>query len=91
VAIPVSLIILIAIFLATPAYGAREPGKVFGIWLTEGGNSKLKIFPCGDKACAKVVRLKNPTYTPAKPGRSSHKHREETSICETNIYIISNA
>ena len=40
-----SLIILIVIFLAAPAFGATEPGNVFGIWLTEGGNSKLEIFP----------------------------------------------
>lgn len=48
------LIMLVAIFLAVPVFGSMEQGSVFGIWLTEGGDAKLEIFPCGDKACAKV-------------------------------------
>jgi uncharacterized protein (DUF2147 family) len=62
------VIILIAIFPAMPAFGAMEPGNVFGVWLTEGGDSKLEIFPCGDKACAKVIWLKHPAYINSKDG-----------------------
>jgi uncharacterized protein (DUF2147 family) len=58
----ISLLILLTMFLATPALGSAQPEDLFGIWLTEGGSAKLEIFPCGDKACGKVVWLKHPNY-----------------------------
>jgi uncharacterized protein (DUF2147 family) len=62
------LSILLAMFLATPAFASAEPGDIFGIWLTEGGSAKLEIFPCGDKACGKVIWLKQPNYVDSSDG-----------------------
>lgn len=63
-----SLIILVVIFLAAPVFGAMEQESVFGVWVTEGGESKLEIYSCGDKACAKVIWIKHPTYVSSKDG-----------------------
>ncbi len=64
------LFILAAMTLtAAPVLGAAEGGSIFGVWLTEGGASKLEIAPCGDnKACARVIWIKNPTYVNGKDG-----------------------
>jgi uncharacterized protein (DUF2147 family) len=62
------LFILAMLFWVAPTFGAIDSGSVFGVWLTEEGNSKLEIYPCGDKTCAKVVWLKYPTYLNSKEG-----------------------
>jgi uncharacterized protein (DUF2147 family) len=63
------LFILTAMVLtATPVFGVAAGDSVFGIWLTEGGLSKLEITPCGDKACAHVVWLKHSTYMNSTDG-----------------------
>ncbi len=63
------LFILTAMILtATPVFGVAAGESVFGIWLTDGGLSKLEIAPCGDKACAHVVWLKNSTYMNSTDG-----------------------
>ena len=49
-----------ALFLGTfvvPAALAAEP---VGLWLTEGGKSRVEIAPCGDKLCGTIVWLKEP-------------------------------
>ncbi len=54
--------------IPAPLFGSGEGESVFGVWLTEGGASKLEIAPCGDKACARVVWMKNSTYMNSKDG-----------------------
>ena len=46
---------------ATTAF-ASAPDKVLGLWKTEGGDSRLELFRCGDKICGKIVWLKAPNY-----------------------------
>jgi len=49
--------------MAAPVFGVTGgEGSVFGVWMTEQGNSRLEIAPCGDKACAKVIWMKHATY-----------------------------
>jgi uncharacterized protein (DUF2147 family) len=62
------IIVLVEIVLVALAFGAEEQRGVFGVWLTEGRDSKLEIYPCGDKACAKVIWMKHPTYVNSKDG-----------------------
>lgn len=62
------LLILVFLSLTVPAFGSSEPGDIFGVWLTEGGSAKLEIFPCGDKACAKVIWLKHPNFVDSSDG-----------------------
>ncbi len=63
------LFILAAMILtAAPTAGAAEGDSVFGVWLTEGGASKLEIAPCGEKACARVVWMRNTNYMNSKDG-----------------------
>jgi len=64
----IPLLILLTISLATPALGSAEPGDLFGVWVTEGGGAKLEIFPCGNKACGKVIWLKHPNYVNSSDG-----------------------
>jgi uncharacterized protein (DUF2147 family) len=62
-------ILTIMLLMAAPVCGAAEVGSVFGLWMTEGGASKLEILPCGEnKACAKIIWLKNPNYVNSKDG-----------------------
>jgi uncharacterized protein (DUF2147 family) len=63
------LFMLTVISLApAPLCATGEGESVFGVWLTEGGASKLEIAPCGDNACARVVWMKNSTYMNSKDG-----------------------
>jgi uncharacterized protein (DUF2147 family) len=52
---------------STTAFGAG-PGDVLGSWKTEGGDSRLELFKCGDKICGKIVWLKEPNYIDSKDG-----------------------
>lgn len=52
---------------ATTAFGAG-PGNILGSWKTEGGDSRLELFRCGEKICGKIVWLKVPSYIDSKDG-----------------------
>lgn len=52
---------------ATTAFGAG-PSNVLGLWKTEGGDSQLELFRCGEKVCGKIVWLKVPNYIDSKDG-----------------------
>jgi uncharacterized protein (DUF2147 family) len=52
---------------ATTAFGAG-PGDVLGSWTTDGGDSRLELFRCGEKICGKIVWLKHPNYMNSKDG-----------------------
>jgi uncharacterized protein (DUF2147 family) len=51
---------------ATIAFGAG-PSNVLGLWKTEGGDSQLELFRCGEKVCGKIVWLKVPNYIDSSP------------------------
>jgi uncharacterized protein (DUF2147 family) len=52
---------------ATTAFGAG-PSHVLGSWKTDGGDSRLEFFRCGEKICGKIVWLKEPNYSNSKDG-----------------------
>ena len=55
-------IFLAAVLLtASTSFGAG-PANILGQWKTDGGDSRLEIYSCGNKICGKIVWLKVPTY-----------------------------
>jgi uncharacterized protein (DUF2147 family) len=52
---------------ATTALGAGLNG-ILGVWTTEGDESQVEIFRCGEKLCGTIIRLKNPVYTGGRDG-----------------------
>jgi len=52
---------------ATTAFGAG-PDDVLGTWKTDGGDSQLELFQCGDKICGKIIWLKVPKYIDSNDG-----------------------
>ena len=63
------LTILAMVLLATvTTYGAGQD-SILGLWKTEGGESKLEIFRCGEKVCVKIAWLKEPDYTDSSEGQ----------------------
>jgi uncharacterized protein (DUF2147 family) len=52
---------------ATTVFGAG-PGDVLGSWKTDGGDSLLEFFRCGEKICGKIVWMKEPNYIYRKDG-----------------------
>jgi uncharacterized protein (DUF2147 family) len=52
---------------ATTAFGA-VPANILGSWKTDGGDSKLEFFKCGEKICGKIIWLKVPKYIDSNDG-----------------------
>jgi len=52
---------------ATTAFSAG-PSDILGSWKTDGGDSRLELFRCGEKICGKIVWLKQPNYIDSKDG-----------------------
>ena len=52
---------------ATTAFGAG-PSDILGSWKTDGGDSQLELFRCGEKICGKIVWLKVPNYIDSEDG-----------------------
>lgn len=52
---------------ATTAFGAGSD-DILGSWKTEGGDSQLEFFRCGEKICGKIIWLKVPNYIDSKDG-----------------------
>jgi uncharacterized protein (DUF2147 family) len=62
------LTVLVTVLLsATTAFGAG-PNDILGLWKTDGGDSQLEFFKCGEKICGKIVWLKHPNYMKSKDG-----------------------
>jgi uncharacterized protein (DUF2147 family) len=62
------LTFLAAILLTASTSFAATPGDVLGLWKTDGGDSQLELFKCGDKICGKIVWLKVPKYIDRNDG-----------------------
>jgi uncharacterized protein (DUF2147 family) len=56
-----------ALLTTTMAFGAG-PSTVLGSWKTDGGDSRLELFRCGEKICGKIIWLKVPNYIDSKDG-----------------------
>ncbi len=62
------LIVLAIILLTATTVFSAQPGDILGIWTTDGGDSRLELFKCGEKICGKIVWLKVPKYIDSKDG-----------------------
>ena len=61
------LAILAALLIAPPAK-AQAGGGANGIWLTEAGDAKVRVSPCGAGICGVIVWLRDPiNATTGKP------------------------
>ena len=58
----------IILLSATTAFGAGL-NNILGIWKTAMDESKVEVFMCGEKICAKIIWLKNPVYTDSRDGK----------------------
>ncbi len=63
----IHIILAMGLLTATTAFSAG-PGEVLGVWKTDGGDSHLELFRCGDTICGKIVWLKVPKYIDRKDG-----------------------
>jgi uncharacterized protein (DUF2147 family) len=61
-------IFLTTILLTAATVFGAGPGDILGPWKTDGGDSRLEFFKCGDKICGKIVWLKVPNYIDKKDG-----------------------
>jgi uncharacterized protein (DUF2147 family) len=50
-----------ALLIATNAFGA-DPKGILGVWKTNGGESQVEIFMCGEKFCGRIIWLQNPIH-----------------------------
>jgi uncharacterized protein (DUF2147 family) len=41
---------------------------ILGVWKTEMDESKVEIFPCGEKICGTIIWLNKPIYTDSRDG-----------------------
>ena len=57
----------IILLTAATAFGAG-PAEIIGVWKTDGGDSRLELFRCGNKICGKIVWLKAPSYIDSMDG-----------------------
>jgi uncharacterized protein (DUF2147 family) len=63
----ISIFVMTFLLTAATAFGAGT-SDVTGYWKTEGGDSWLEIFRCGDAMCANVAWLKVPKYIDSQDG-----------------------
>jgi len=63
----VPALLMVLLLTASTALGA-VPDNVLGLWKTDGGDSQLDLFRCGDKICGKIVWLKTPSYIDSNDG-----------------------
>ena len=61
-------ICLVSILLTAATVFGAGPADVTGVWKTDGGDSHLELFRCGDKICGKIVWLKVPNYIDSVDG-----------------------
>jgi uncharacterized protein (DUF2147 family) len=62
---------------------AASPGKEFGTWFDDSGDGAIKIEPCGDKLCGKIVWLKEPLNDKGEPLHDAHN--PDTSLRKRTI------
>lgn len=60
-------LLAIALFVTSTAFAAGSD-SVLGLWKTDGGESQVELFKCGDGICGKVVWLKVPKYIDSADG-----------------------
>jgi uncharacterized protein (DUF2147 family) len=58
--------------LASPAFAASP----VGLWATEGAKGQVRIEPCGEKLCGKIVALAEPNNAEGQPKRDRNNPDE---------------
>ena len=59
-ALPVVLAIALGLVHGVAAGRAKPRTDPFGVWLTQAGDAKVVVRPCGAAICGKIVWLKQP-------------------------------
>jgi uncharacterized protein (DUF2147 family) len=63
----VSFMVGALLLTASTVFGAGH-GDVLGLWTTEGGDSKVELYRCGESICGKIAWLKHPGYIDSADG-----------------------
>jgi uncharacterized protein (DUF2147 family) len=54
------ILMTLAVLLAAPPAQAQVEGAVSGVWLTQAGDARVRVSPCGGGICGVVVWLREP-------------------------------
>lgn len=65
-----------AALAATAALTGTAHAEPQGTWLTAGGKSHVRIAPCGDKLCGRIVWLAEPNNDQGQPKRDAENEDE---------------
>lgn len=65
--VKIRIIIAVVLLSATTAFSAGS-AEILGPWITQGGDSHLEFYKCGEKICGKIIRLKVPNYIDSNDG-----------------------
>ncbi len=60
-----NLLVLAALFTSTPSLAQGD--SPVGQWLTEGGQSRVEIYTCGEELCGRIIWLKEPNEADGTP------------------------
>lgn len=71
-----NLFLAIALMLVAPFVMGQTADDILGIWLTEGGKSKVEVFKKEGKYYAKIIWLKTPNYEDGTPKVDKHNPDE---------------
>lgn len=63
--------VLATIILLGATSGAKAADPIEGIWLTQGGESHVKVIKCNETLCNEIIWLKNPNGSDGKPIRDN--------------------
>jgi len=66
------LYICLAALFSLSLFSASALADVTGVWSTIEGKSHVKIEPCGDKLCGKIIWLKEPLNSDGSPKIDIH-------------------
>lgn len=72
-----NILLAIAFLVATPFVNAQKADDIIGVWLTEGGKSKVEVFKKEGKYYAKIIWLKTPNYEDGTPKIDKHNPNEK--------------
>lgn len=72
-----NILLAIAFLVAAPFVNAQKADDIIGIWLTEGGKSKVEVFKKEGKYYAKIIWLKTPNYEDGTPKIDKHNPNEK--------------
>ena len=61
-------IVMAAVLLSTTTAFSDAPDEILGQWNSDGGDSRLEFYQCGEKICGKIVWLKVPNYIDSVDG-----------------------